>query len=109
MVLPAGFDPAPVAWGATVLTTSLWELMGWPEELESSTFGATIRRSSQLSYGHMVTRTGFEPVLPPWKGGVLTTWLTRHINLFVATHAGIEPAPCERQSHILAIRPMGHI
>ena len=24
----------------------------------------------------MVTRTGFEPVLPPWKGGVLTTWPT---------------------------------
>ncbi len=23
-----------------------------------------------------MTRTGFEPVLPPWKGGVLTTWPT---------------------------------
>ena len=26
----------------------------------------------------MMTRTGFEPVLPPWKGGVLTTWPTGH-------------------------------
>ena len=26
----------------------------------------------------MVTRTGFEPVLPPWKGGVLTAWPTGH-------------------------------
>ena len=25
-----------------------------------------------------MTRTGFEPVLPPWKGGVLTTWPTGH-------------------------------
>ena len=24
----------------------------------------------------LVTRTGFEPVLPPWKGGVLTAWPT---------------------------------
>ena len=23
-----------------------------------------------------VTRTGFEPMMPPWKGGVLTTWPT---------------------------------
>ena len=23
-----------------------------------------------------MTRTGFEPVLPPWKGGVLTAWPT---------------------------------
>ncbi len=23
---------------------------------------------------HLVTHTGFEPVLPPWKGGVLTAW-----------------------------------
>ena len=28
----------------------------------------------------MVTPTGFEPVLPPWKGGVLTAWPRGHIN-----------------------------
>ena len=27
-----------------------------------------------------IVRTGFEPVLPPWKGGVLTPWPTDHIN-----------------------------
>ena len=28
-----------------------------------------------------MTRTGFEPVLPPWKGGVLTAWPTGQVNL----------------------------
>ena len=37
----------------------------------------------------MVTRTGFEPVLPPWKGGVLTTWPTGQK---MAPQAGLEPA-----------------
>ena len=27
---------------------------------------------------HNMTPTGFEPMLPPWKGGVLTTWPTGH-------------------------------
>ena len=26
----------------------------------------------------LVTRTGLEPMLPPWKGGVLTAWPTGH-------------------------------
>ena len=34
------------------------------------------RDNIKLKY--MVTRTGFEPVLPPWKGGVLTAWPTGH-------------------------------
>ena len=29
----------------------------------------------------MVTRTGFEPVIPPWKGGVLTAWPTGLCNV----------------------------
>ena len=32
-------------------------------------------------YKKEMTRTGFEPMLPPWKGGVLTTWPTGHIGL----------------------------
>ena len=28
----------------------------------------------------MMTRTGFEPVIPPWKGGVLTTWPTGQLD-----------------------------
>ena len=28
-----------------------------------------------------VPRTGIEPVIPPWKGGVLTPWPTRHFRL----------------------------
>ena len=35
---------------------------------------------SQLSYSPiLVTRRGIEPLLPPWKGGVLTSWPTSHI------------------------------
>ena len=28
-----------------------------------------------------MTRTGLEPVLPPWKGGVLTAWPTGQDNI----------------------------
>ncbi len=33
-----------------------------------------------ILHGYLIvmTRTGFEPVLPPWKGGVLTAWPTDH-------------------------------
>ena len=27
----------------------------------------------------LVTRTGLEPMLPPWKGGVLTAWPTGRV------------------------------
>ena len=38
---------------------------------------------SQLSYGPiLVTHRGIEPLLPPWKGGVLTAWPMSHIILF---------------------------
>ena len=42
----------------------------------------------------LVTPTGFEPVLPPWKGGVLTTWprghRLEHIKV-LAESKGFEP------------------
>ena len=31
-----------------------------------------------LGYGAIMIRAGFEPALPPWKGGVLTPWPTDH-------------------------------
>ena len=34
-------------------------------------------------------RTGFEPVLPPWKGGVLTTWPT---DQYITEKEGFEPS-----------------
>ena len=49
---------------------------------------------------HMI-RAGFEPALPPWKGGVLTPWPTDHVwSLFTSSEAfklwtpqaGLEPA-----------------
>ena len=33
----------------------------------------------QFGYIHLVTLTGFEPVLLPWKGSVLTAWPKCHI------------------------------
>ena len=37
-----------------------------------------------------MTRTGLEPVLPPWKGGVLTAWPTGQIYI-KAENKGFEP------------------
>ena len=45
-----------------------------------------------------MTRTGFEPVLPPWKGGVLTAWPTGHVKILciaqyvMAESEGFEPS-----------------
>ena len=38
-----------------------------------------------------MTRTGLEPVLPPWKGGVLTAWPTGH-KFFFTESKGFEPS-----------------
>ncbi len=40
---------------------------------------------------NLVTPTGFEPVLPPWKGGVLTAWPRGHIIIFSELPSGLEP------------------
>ena len=49
-----------------------------------------ITTSFSCSYGifALVTRTGIEPVLPPWKGGVLAAWPTSRI---VVAEVGFEP------------------
>ena len=40
-----------------------------------------------------MTRTGFEPVLPPWKGGVLTAWPTGQVKQNIETEKeGFEPS-----------------
>ena len=50
-----------------------------------------------------MTPTGFEPVLPPWKGGVLTTWpwslilmtasrSMQYLKYYETPRAGLEPA-----------------
>ena len=43
-----------------------------------------LRNSSDLL--RLVTRTGIEPILPPWKGGVLTFWPTG-----LVAEIGLEP------------------
>ena len=40
---------------------------------------------------HMVTPTGIEPVLPPWKGDVLTAWPRSRI---LVAAVGFEPTTC---------------
>ena len=54
----------------------------------------------------MVTPRGIEPLLPPWKGGVLTAWPRGH-NMELAI--GIEPTTCWLQVSCSAIEPMKHI
>ena len=63
-----------------------------------------------------MTRTGFEPVLPPWKGGVLTAWPTGHYKFIgwiqllwnIMGLSGLEP-PTSRLSGVrsnqLSYRP----
>ena len=52
---------------------------------------------------HNMTPTGFEPMLPPWKGGVLTTWpwslilmtasrSMQYLKYYETPRAGLEPA-----------------
>ena len=52
---------------------------------------------------YWVTPTGFEPMLPPWKGGVLTTWpwslilmtasrSMQYLKYYETPRAGLEPA-----------------
>ena len=58
-----------------------------------------------------MTRTGFEPVLPPWKGGVLTTWPTGHIKC-LAESKGFEPLmQCYPHTRfpIVLLRPLGQL
>ena len=64
---------------------------------------------SQLSYASinkfkMVTPRGIEPLLPPWKGGVLTAWPRGLVEL----HVGVEPTTCWLQVSCSAIEPMKH-
>ena len=55
------------------------------------------------SFRKKMTPTGFEPVLPPWKGGVLTTWpwslilmtasrSMQYLKYYETPRAGLEPA-----------------
>ena len=62
---------------------------------------------SQLSYASvkMVTPRGIEPLLPPWKGGVLTAWPRGHK---MELHVGVEPTTCWLQVSCSAIEPMKH-
>ena len=50
---------------------------------EPTTSGLWARRATRLLYPAIIkmTRAGFEPTIPAWKAGVLTTWLTGHIKL----------------------------
>ena len=61
---------------------------------------------SQLSYASkMVTPRGIEPLLPPWKGGVLTAWPRGH-NMELAI--GIEPTTCWLQVSCSTVEPCQH-
>ena len=87
--------------GASIHCSTNWAIkakMAVPTGIEPAISCVTGRRDNRYTTGpnsysqfkiQMVTRTGFEPVLPPWKGGVLTTWPTGQK---MAPQAGLEPA-----------------
>ena len=56
------------------------------------------KRQAYLLVFLLVTRTGLEPMLPPWKGGVLTAWPTGLLYFSrLLTNRPIFPPPfCER-------------
>ena len=67
-----------------------------PYHLAMAPYNIVYANVSNLWYEKM-TPTGFEPVLPPWKGGVLTTWPWSLVSLtasrsFWPPRAGLEPA-----------------
>ena len=49
----------------------------------------TKKEIADYAISFSMTRTGFEPVLPPWKGGVLPTWPTGQL---LAEKKGFEPS-----------------
>lgn len=66
--LGLGSNQRPFPYEGSALPTELLRHLGCTAELESATFGATIRRSNHLSYVHMVLPGGFEPTYPGVKG-----------------------------------------
>ena len=58
--------------------------------VEPVTHGLRYRCSTNWAKSaYLMTRTGFEPMLPPWKGGVLTTWPT---DQYITEKEGFEPS-----------------
>ncbi len=61
----------------TQVITSLWCTSIWFTTCHralSSKKTTLVQQTNAVFF--VVTRTGLEPMLPPWKGGVLTTWPT---------------------------------
>ena len=76
--LRRGSNPRPLAWQASTLTNWATEPHYGGNNRDRTCDPLLVRQMlSQLSYASkfkMVTPRGIEPLLPPWKGGVLTAW-----------------------------------
>ena len=75
--LRRGSNPRPPAWQAGTLTNWATEPYDGGNNRDRTCDPLLVRQMlSQLSYASiiMVTPRGIEPLLPPWKGGVLTAW-----------------------------------
>ena len=66
--LKLDLNQQPFPYEGAALPFELLRHLGCAAELESATFGATIRRSNQLSYAHMVLPAGVEHSLTGLKG-----------------------------------------
>ena len=82
--LRRGSNPRPPAWQAGTLTNWATEPYDGGNNRDRTCDPLLVRQMlSQLSYASiiMVTPRGIEPLLPPWKGGVLTAWPRGHISI----------------------------
>ena len=72
----------PADYKSAALPLSQWSLFGGNNRDRTCDPLLVRQMLSQLSYASiifkMVTPRGIEPLLPPWKGGVLTAWPRGH-------------------------------
>ena len=86
-------NPRPPAWQAGILTNwTTRPIFNWLSARKPS-LPASYWQSKAM------TPTGLEPVLPPWKGGVLTAWPRGHKLKVIllkqktlVSHEGLEPS-----------------
>lgn len=85
-------NPQPADYKSAALPIELhqrkffWLKLATPIGLEPTISCVTGRRTNHYTTGpHLVTRRGIEPLIPPWKGGVLTSWPTGQMHNFNLT------------------------
>ena len=108
--LRRGSNPRPPAWQAGTLTNWATEPYIWWKQQGSNLWPSACKADAlpaELCFQIlMVTPRGIEPLLPPWKGGVLTAWPRGHNWSFLWDS---NPQPADYKSAALPIEPRKRI